>query len=52
VVGDREIAGIRREAPVKASGRVVLGDFRIDELATQRFEAFECAFLVRPISRE
>jgi hypothetical protein len=30
----------------------LLGDFRIDELAAQRFEAFERAFLVRPISRE
>ena len=27
---------------------VVLGDLRIDELAAQRFEAFERAFLVRP----
>jgi hypothetical protein len=27
---------------------VVLGDFRIDELMAQRFEAFEGAFLVRP----
>jgi hypothetical protein len=28
--------------------RPVLGDLRIDELAAQRFEAFERAFLVRP----
>ena len=27
---------------------MMLGDFRIDELAAQRFEAFERAFLVRP----
>ena len=27
---------------------VVLGDLRIEELAAQRFEAFERAFLVRP----
>jgi hypothetical protein len=27
---------------------MVLGDFRIDELAAQRFQAFERAFLVRP----
>ena len=27
---------------------MVLGDFRIDELMTQRFEAFQRAFLVRP----
>jgi hypothetical protein len=26
----------------------MLGDFRIDELAAERFEAFERAFLVRP----
>jgi hypothetical protein len=31
---------------------VVLGDFRIDKLMAQRFQAFERAFLVRPISRE
>ena len=30
----------------------MLGDFRIDELAAQRCEAFECAFLAAPISRE
>jgi hypothetical protein len=27
---------------------MMLGDFRIDELAAQRLEAFERAFLVRP----
>src|SRR5437870_4919477 len=27
---------------------VMLGDFRVDELATQRLEAFERAFLIRP----
>jgi hypothetical protein len=27
---------------------MVLGDFRIEELAAQRFEAFERAFLIRP----
>jgi hypothetical protein len=27
---------------------MVLGDFRIEKLATQRFEAFERAFLVCP----
>ena len=27
---------------------LVLGDFRIEELAAERFEAFERAFLVRP----
>ena len=27
---------------------MVLGDFRIDELAAQRLEAFERAFLIRP----
>ena len=27
---------------------MVLGDLRIEELAAQRFEAFERAFLVRP----
>jgi hypothetical protein len=26
----------------------MLGDFRIEEFAAQRFEAFERAFLVRP----
>jgi hypothetical protein len=31
---------------------MVLGDVRIEELAAQRFEAFECAFLIRPIRRE
>jgi hypothetical protein len=31
---------------------MVLGDLRIDELPAQRFEAFERAFLVRPINRE
>jgi hypothetical protein len=31
---------------------VMLDDLRIDELAAQRFEAFERAFLVHPISRE
>jgi hypothetical protein len=31
---------------------VVLGDFRIEELAAQRLEAFERALLIRPISRE
>jgi hypothetical protein len=31
---------------------VVLGDFRIEEFAAQRFEAFERAFLARPLSRE
>jgi hypothetical protein len=30
----------------------MLGDLRIEELAAQRFEAFERAFLVGPISRE
>ena len=30
---------------------VVLGDLRIDEVAAQRFEAFERAFLVRPRTR-
>jgi hypothetical protein len=30
----------------------MFGDLRIDELAAQRFEAFERAFLIRPISRE
>jgi hypothetical protein len=30
----------------------VLSDLRIDQLAAQRLEAFEGAFLVRPISRE
>ena len=30
----------------------VLADLRIEDLAAQRFEAFERAFLVRPISRE
>jgi hypothetical protein len=28
------------------------GDLRIDKLAAQRFQAFERALLVRPISRE
>jgi len=28
------------------------GDFRIDELPAQRFEAFARAFLAAPISRE
>ena len=27
---------------------VVLGDFRIDELAAQRFQTFECPLLIRP----
>jgi hypothetical protein len=27
---------------------MMLGDLRIEELAAQRFEAFERAFLVRP----
>ncbi len=31
---------------------VVLGDLRIEKLVAQRFEAFERAFLVRPINRE
>jgi hypothetical protein len=26
----------------------MLGDLRIDELMAQRFQTFECAFLVRP----
>jgi hypothetical protein len=30
---------------------VMLGDFRIEQLAAQRFEAFERAFLVRPLDR-
>jgi len=31
---------------------MVLGDLRIENFAAQRFETFERAFLVRPISRE
>ena len=31
---------------------VVLGDFRFDEIAAQRFQAFERAFFAAPISRE
>ena len=31
---------------------LMLSDLRIDELAAQRLEAFERAFLIRPISRE
>src|SRR5216684_238059 len=33
---------------VSDDAAVVLGDFRIEELAAQRFEAFECPFLIRP----
>ncbi|MBV8934786.1 MAG: hypothetical protein JO095_03150 [Alphaproteobacteria bacterium] len=45
-------AAARRVAGGLDDTAVVLGDFRIDQLAAQRFEAFERAFLVRSHSRE
>ena len=38
--------------PGPGDAAMMLGDLRIEELAAQRFEAFEGAFLIRPISRE
>jgi hypothetical protein len=41
-----------RPSPVVLNAAAMLGDFRIEKLAARRFETFERAFLVRPVSRE